>query len=101
MRKFLACGLMAASVLWVGYAKKGLADGSILVSEDYGANKNLESMSVMYKIKGYNAGGGDWFWAKYSPNDGYVLESGKVASCISCHASKKDNDYIHMAVVKQ
>ena len=63
--------------------------------------KKLESLSLMYKIKGYNPDAGDWFWVKYSPNDGYVLASGKVDACITCHASKKDNDYIHTATVKQ
>ena len=81
--------------------KQGIADGSIIVVENYGANKKLESLSLMYKIKGYNPDAGDWFWVKYSPNDGYVLESGKVDACITCHASKKDNDYIHTATVKQ
>ncbi len=23
----------------------------------------------MYKIKGYNPEGGDWFWVKYSPGE--------------------------------
>lgn len=78
--------------------KTGLAGGSIIISENYGADKKLESLTVMYKIKGYNPESGDWFWAKYGPNNGYVLASGKVDECVACHSSQKDNDFVHSAV---
>ena len=81
--------------------KKGMSDGSIIVSENYGPDKKLESLTVMYKIKGYNPEAGDWFWAKYGPDNGYVLASGKANECVNCHSSKKDNDYLHTASVKQ
>lgn len=57
------------------------------------------ALSVMYKIKGYNPEGGDWFWVKYSP-DGKVEASGKVKGCIDCHSKQKDNDYIFTGKVK-
>ncbi len=74
---------------------EGMADGSIIVSENYTADKKLDSCTVMYKIKGYNPEAGDWFWAKYAANSGYVLESGKADACIACHNSRKDSDYMH------
>jgi len=40
---------------------EGMADGSIIVMEDYTADKNLQGCTVMYKIKGYNPEAGDWF----------------------------------------
>jgi len=76
---------------------EGMADGSIIVSENYTADKKLDSLSVMYKIKGYNTERGDWFWVKYSGDSGYVQESGKVEACITCHGSRKDKDYLHCA----
>ncbi len=79
--------------------KKGMAEGSIIVKENYTADKKFTSLSVMYKIKGYNPDGGDWFWAKYAP-DGKIEASGMVKACIACHSQKKDNDYIFIEAVK-
>ena len=42
--------------------------GSIIVKENYMPDKKLAALTVMYKVKGYNPEGGDWFWVKYSPN---------------------------------
>ncbi len=80
--------------------KKGMADGSIIVKENYTADKKFEALTVMYKIKGYNPEAGDWFWVKYTP-DGKTLASGKAEACISCHGKKKDNDYIFTGEVKK
>lgn len=77
--------------------EKGMADGSIIVMENYASDKKLENCTVMYKIKGYNAEAGDWFWAKYAAPDGYVVASGKVQSCIGCHSEKKANDFLFAA----
>lgn len=79
--------------------KKGMADGSIIVKENYTPDKKLMAITVMYKIKGYNPDGGDWFWVKYAP-DRKVEASGKVEMCISCHAKMKDNDFIFTGKVK-
>lgn len=79
--------------------KKMMADGSIIVKENYTADKKFVALTVMYKIKGYNPNAGDWFWAKYSP-DGKVEASGKVKGCIDCHSKMKDNDYIFTGKVK-
>ena len=79
--------------------KKGLADSSIIVKENYTADKKFVALTVMYKIKGYNPEGGDWFWVKYLP-DGKVEASGKVKACIDCHAKQKDNDYLFTGKVQ-
>jgi hypothetical protein len=65
--------------------------GSILVRENYARDRaTLLSITPMYKVRGYNPGGGDWYWAEYGP-DGKVRAGGRVQSCIQCHsASKKD-----------
>ena len=81
-------------------AKKGaLPDGSIIVTENYGAEKWLESLTVMYKIKGYNPGENDWFWAKYGP-EGTIAAEGKLNLCQDCHYEKRSNDYIWTARLK-
>ena len=77
--------------------EKGLADGSIIVMENYTAEKKLEGCTVMYKIKDYNPAAGDWFWANYSAPNGYVVDSGKVSSCIVCHSDRKDADFLFSA----
>jgi hypothetical protein len=78
---------------WSIKKKKGMADGSIIVKENYTADKKIAGLTVMYKIKGYNPEAGDWFWAKYTP-EGKAEVSGKVEACIGCHGKKKDNDYV-------
>jgi hypothetical protein len=80
--------------------KKGMADGSIIVKENYTAAKKFVALTVMYKLKGYNPAGGNWFWAKYGP-DGKAIASGKVDACLRCHAEKKDNDFIRTGEVKK
>lgn len=79
--------------------KNGMADGSIIVKENYAADKRFVALTVMYKIKGYNPEAGDWFWAKYLP-DGTIEASGKVKGCIDCHGKQKDNDFIMTGPVK-
>ena len=80
--------------------KKGvLPEGSIIVTENYSADKKLTGTTVMFKSRAYNPDSGDWFWAKYAP-DGKVEAEGKVESCIKCHSAKKDNDYIQTGPIK-
>ncbi|MGE5893619.1 MAG: cytochrome P460 family protein [bacterium] len=73
--------------------KKEAADGSIIVLENYTADKKFTGLSVMYKIKGYNPAGGDWFWVQYAP-DGKAETWGRVKECIDCHGKMKESDYL-------
>ncbi len=72
---------------------QGMTDRAMIVKENYDANKKLMAVTVMYKVKGYNPEGGDWFWAKYDPKMEIQAE-GKVKECMDCHGTVKDNDYI-------
>jgi hypothetical protein len=65
--------------------------GAILVKENYARDKEtLLSVTPMYKAKGYNSKGNDWFWAEYDP-EGRPRARGRVQSCMRCHeASVKD-----------
>jgi len=73
---------------------KPMPEGAIIVKENYGKDqKTLMAITPMYRVKGYNPEGGDWFWGKYGP-DGKIMASGKPKGCIQCHAAKKNNDWL-------
>jgi hypothetical protein len=73
--------------------KQKMADGSIIVKENYTPDKKLAALTVMYKMNKYNPDAGDWFWLKSSP-EGKIEASGKVDGCIACHGKRAQNDYI-------
>lgn len=72
---------------------KEMANNSIVIKENYNKKKELAAVTVMYKIKGYNPEGGDWFWAKYD-HKFKVLADGKLKGCLDCHSTARDNDFI-------
>lgn len=76
-----------------------LANGSIIVKENFMPNKMLGAVTVMYRVDSYNPDAGDWFWAKYKA-DGKIAKEGKVAGCISCHTAAINNDWIFTGPVK-
>jgi len=66
-----------------------MPEGTIIVKDNYmgetvGDPGMLGAVTMMYKVKGYNPEGNDWFWAKIKP-DGRVDAAGKPAGCIGCH----------------
>jgi hypothetical protein len=82
-----------------------LPDGSIIVKENYMADKTLAALTVMFKKAGYDPGNNDWFWVRYLPN-GTITAEGKVKLCIDCHNKPKAefdnqiNDYIFTSNLK-
>lgn len=76
-----------------------LADGSIIVKENYMPDKTLGALTVMYRVNGYDPNAGDWFWAKYKA-DGAIEKEGKVAGCIGCHTAAIQNDWLFTGPVK-
>jgi hypothetical protein len=73
--------------------KTSFDNNSIVLKENYTPDKKLAAITVMYKVKGYNPGGGDWFWVNYDA-DFKILEKGKVKACLGCHSDAKDKDYV-------
>lgn len=82
-----------------------LADGSVIVKENYGQDKRtLMAITVMYKAPGYNPRQNNWYWVKYNP-DGSVARTpaekgnqpikGRFASCINCHADADGGDLVY------
>ena len=53
---------------------KTLPVGSVIIMENYRVDQSLESISVMYKSKGFNPEANDWYWVNYLP-DGSVSKS--------------------------
>jgi len=75
-------------------AGKPMPYGAILVKENYSKDqKTLMVITPMYKVKGFNPGGDDWFWAKYSTY-GTPMQVGKVGGCMNCHSVQKSRDWI-------
>jgi len=68
---------------------KELPKGSILIKENYKADKTLAAITVMNKT---GDGKDDWFWVKYMP-DGTVAKkgdmslAGQLGGCVGCHAT--------------
>jgi hypothetical protein len=81
-------------------AKKGkFADGAMIVQDNFDKNKKLKHVDVMYKVKGYNPTGGDWFWAQFKAS-GKLDQEGKIDECIKCHEAQKTNDYVYTSKMK-
>lgn len=76
-----------------------LADGAIIIKENYMPDKTLGAVTVMYRVKGYDPDAGDWFWAKYGA-DGSIAKEGKVVGCIGCHTAAIGNDWVFTGPVK-
>jgi hypothetical protein len=72
---------------------KPMPFGAIIIKENYKDKKTLLSLTPMYKVKGYNPAGGDWYWTKISPN-GKILAEGKLKGCLRCHEAVKSNDWV-------
>ncbi len=70
-----------------------MAQSSIIVTENYNADKSLAGITAMYKVAGYNPDAGDWYWVQATPG-GKVTTFGKVQPCIDCHRAQAKNDYI-------
>ncbi|MBI4557448.1 MAG: Ig-like domain-containing protein [Candidatus Hydrogenedentes bacterium] len=74
-----------------------LPDGSIIVKESFDENmvESGDSLTVMWKVDGFNPDANDWFWSMNS-SDGKVLAEGKIQGCISCHGIRQNNDFIFL-----
>lgn len=72
---------------------KPMPPGAIIVKENYKDKNTMVSLTPMYKVKGYNPSGGDWYWTKISP-DGKLLAEGKLKGCLRCHEAVKSKSWI-------
>lgn len=75
-----------------------MPEGSMIVKENYvgtdPANPGeLDALTIMYKVDGFNPDAGNWFWVKVKPS-GSVDAEGAVDGCIGCHSQPNNQDYI-------
>ena len=99
----------------IGTGAEAFPEGSILVKENHipgdvdvdsmegkaaiaDFEPNLEAITYMVKVPGYNPEAGDWFWGKIQP-DGTIDVAGKGAGCIGCHTQVADNDFVFDAAL--
>ncbi|MCE5360777.1 cytochrome P460 family protein [Candidatus Igneacidithiobacillus taiwanensis] len=68
-------------------------NGSLVVKENYNAQKKLVGVTAMLKAKGYDAADRNWVMAAYKP-DGTLVSFGKVGSCIACHELVRHQDLV-------
>jgi hypothetical protein len=50
-----------------------------------------DDIVVMYRVKGYDAANGDWFYMAYAGDK--ITAEGKVEKCQTCHLAVKDKDF--------
>jgi hypothetical protein len=74
--------------------------GAMVVKENYMPDSTLAAVTIMYKVGGYNAAFGDWFFVKRLA-DGTVEAQGRVAGCQGCHTQQADNDYLFTGSLSQ
>jgi hypothetical protein len=73
--------------------------GAVICKQNFDKDKKYLSLTVMYKVKGYNPPEGDYFWAKYSPG-GKIDAEGKISGCINCHSHQRGNDFVFTSSLK-
>ncbi|MBN1678856.1 MAG: hypothetical protein JW966_01100 [Anaerolineae bacterium] len=79
-----------AIALDAAHVDSTLPAGSMLVLESYGgpvdAPGDMASISVMFKVPGYDPANGDWFWLQTSPDGADVAFEGREPLCSGCHS---------------
>lgn len=67
--------------------------GSIIVKDNLNSSRELNSITVMAKVEGFDPDHNDWYWASYGP-DGTPRGAGALDGCIACHDGVSANDYV-------
>lgn len=70
-----------------------MPDGSIIVKDNFNAEKQRVGLTIMYKKAGFNPEGHDYFWLRLDADKKPVME-GKLASCAGCHAQASATDLL-------
>ena len=74
-----------------------LPDGAIIAKENIGegTGDKATSLTIMWKVAGFDPENNDWFWTNVTP-EGVVNAEGKVEGCLGCHGSVRDNDFVFL-----
>jgi hypothetical protein len=87
---------LAAQVIAAGKSGK-FPVGSIIVREKLAKadEKGPELVVVMIKREpGFNPAGGDWLFLTADGTLAKIRERQKKGSCLACHKSERDNDFV-------
>jgi hypothetical protein len=87
---------LAAQVIAAGKSVR-FPVGSIIVREKLVKADEKEPELVVVMIKrelGYNPAGGDWLFLTADGELAKVRERQKEGSCLACHESERDNDFV-------
>ena len=76
-----------------------LPEGSMIVKENYVGTDpdnpgDLDAVTIMYKVDGFNPDAGDWFWVKAKPSGEQIDAEGAVDGCIGCHSQQGNDDFV-------
>lgn len=76
-----------------------LPEGSMIVKENYVGTDpenpgELDALTIMYKVDGFNNDANDWFWVKAKPDGSQIDAEGAVDGCIGCHSQEGNQDYV-------
>ncbi len=74
-----------------------LPENSIIVKESFDENRmeSGDSITVMWKVPGFNSANNDWFFGRFE-FDGTIRAEGNIAGCASCHGAQALNDFIFL-----
>ena len=87
---------LAAQVIAAGKSGK-FPLGSIIVREKVVRADEKEPELVVVMIKrepGFNPAGGDWLFLTVDGNLAKIRKRQKRGSCLGCHKSERDNDFV-------
>lgn len=72
-------------------------DGSILVKEQYADAEGtiLNGHTVMWKVPGFDADHGDWYWVAYNGQGETTAHNGVASYCHGCHAAARADDWVY------
>lgn len=71
--------------------------GSVIVRETLarpGDEKPVLVVAMVKRAQGFNPKGGDWEFLVIDPSLAKVSERQKKGSCLKCHASQSENDFV-------
>jgi hypothetical protein len=68
--------------------------GALVVKENYMPDGMLAAVTVMYKTASFNPDNANWWFLKRNA-DGSVDVDGRGEGCETCHAQRRDNDYLY------
>jgi hypothetical protein len=72
-------------------------DGTILVKEQYAdaEGKTLNGHTVMFKLDGYDADHGDWYWVAFNGKGETTQHNGQASYCYDCHMAVSSLDWVY------